>query len=222
MDNSQDRVDILNLLNLIINRDVSNNTFTHDLIDNSNNTLHQTSRFFNYMNRTQNELPFLFRQNNRWGMRRMRRILENSLHQKNKYKNVISEKGKSKIKLIKYKSEKEEIKSCPIMFIDFEENEEVAKLPCGHIFNKDGIMQWLEEESNKCPVCRYELESKEIEAEKSENVQTTYHPYGPHNRRVGFHSFLDRYYEAQEQNMIQRAIEESLLDNNLPDDSDDN
>ena len=39
MSNSQDRVDILNLLNLIINRDMSNNTLTHDLIDNSSNTL---------------------------------------------------------------------------------------------------------------------------------------------------------------------------------------
>ena len=60
MDDSQDRVDILNLLNLIINRDMSNNTLTRDLIDNSSNTLRQTSRFFNFMNRTQNELPFLF------------------------------------------------------------------------------------------------------------------------------------------------------------------
>ena len=51
------------------------------------------------------------------------------------------------------------------MFVDFEEGEEIAKLPCGHIFNKDGIMQWLEEESNKCPVCRDELDSKEIEIE---------------------------------------------------------
>ena len=106
------------------------------------------------------------------------------------------------------------------MFIDFEEDEEVAKLPCGHIFNKEGIMQWLEEESNKCPICRHELDSKEIEIEKPETVQTT-HPYGPRNRRAGFYTFLDNYYEAQEQNMIQRAIEQSLLDNNVVDNNND-
>jgi len=219
--NTQDRTDIINLLNLIINRDVSNNIIDNqnniidnpnNIIDNqdvSNNTLYQTSRFFNYMNRTQSEIPFLFRQNSS----RLTNILQNSLDQKNKYKNVISENGKSNIKIIKYKSSEQEIKSCPIMFVDFEEDEEVAKLPCGHIFNKDAIMQWLEEESNKCPVCRHQLDSKEIEIEKPHTVQPT-HPYGPRNRREGFYNFLDNYYEAQEQNMIQRAIEESLLDNN--------
>ena len=42
MNNSQDRVDIINLLNLIINRDVSNNIINRT-IDNSNNTLHQNA-----------------------------------------------------------------------------------------------------------------------------------------------------------------------------------
>ena len=201
--------------------DVSNNMYdvSNNMYDVSNNTLHQTSRFFNFMNRTQSEIPFMFRQNNS----RLRTILQNSLDQKNKYKNVISENGKSNIKIIKYKSSEQETKSCPIMFVDFEEGEEVAQLPCGHIFNKDAIMQWLEEESNKCPICRHELDSKEIEIEKPQtNRAIPTHPYGPRNRRVGFYNFLDNYYEAQEQNMIQRAIEESLLDNNPPDDSNDN
>ena len=82
-------------------------------------------------------------------------------------------------------------------------------------------MQWLEEESNKCPVCRYELKCKE----QKNNVETqTNHPYGPTNRRIGFTSFLNNYYEAQEDRLIQRAIEQSLLDldsvNTLLSDSD--
>ena len=205
--NNEDHIGILNLLNLVINSDISNNE-TYDL---SNNRLNQTLRFFNYMNRTQNHLPFLFTQNNGT---RLNEVLQHSLQQKNKYKNVISEKGKSNIKLIKYKSDLHEIKSCPIMFVDFEEGEEIAKLPCGHIFNKDGIMQWLEEESNKCPVCRDTLDSKEIEIEKPQTTQPM-HPYGPRNRRPGFYNFLDSYYEAQEENMIQRAIEESLLHHDM-------
>ena len=47
---------------------------------------------------------------------------------------------------------------------DFKEGEQVYKLPCGHIFS-DSIFTWLKEESNKCPVCRYELSSKEVKNE---------------------------------------------------------
>ena len=51
----------------------------------------------------------------------------------------------------------------------FEENEEIIQLPCSHIFNKEGILQWLKEEQSKCPVCRYELPYDEIEI-KSKNI----------------------------------------------------
>ena len=37
----------------------------------------------------------------------------------------------------------------------------VIQLPCAHCFNNDAILHWLTEESCKCPVCRYKLESKE-------------------------------------------------------------
>ena len=43
------------------------------------------------------------------------------------------------------------------------------------------------------------------------------HPYGPTNRRIGFTDFLNNYYEAQEDRMVQRAIEQSLLDLNQTD-----
>ena len=143
---------------------------------------------------------------------RLRQVLNQSLIQKNKYINVISNKGKENIKIIKFDPNTHTTKCCPIMFTDFEPNEEIAKLPCGHIFNKDAIFQWLEEESNKCPVCRYELDSEEIKKEPIN--QPVNHPYGPTNRRIGFHQFLNRYYQSQEERMIQRAIEQSLLENN--------
>ena len=106
-----------------------------------------------------------------------------------------------------------------ICAICYDNIKQPKKLACDHTYCRACITKWCNI-NNKCPVCRYELESKEIEIEKPQNVQTT-HPFGPHNRRAGFYTFLDNYYEAQEQNMIQRAIEESLLDNNPPDDSDD-
>ena len=66
--------------------------------------------------------------------------------------------------------------SCCISFEDFEEEQEVYKLPCNHIFS-DAIFTWLKEESNKCPVCRHELTHKEIKNEDylidiSNNIST--------------------------------------------------
>ena len=82
--------------------------------------------------------------------------------QEQKYKTVLSDKGNEQLKIIKYSSDSYENKMCPIMHINFEDNEEVIELPCKHIFNSDGIKKWLSEEKAECPVCRYKLDSKEI------------------------------------------------------------
>lgn len=94
----------------------------------------------------------------------VRSILQQSLFEKNLYKNVLSEEGEKQIQKIKYNKNEQEQHSCCISFEDFEENQEIYKLPCGHIFS-DSIFTWLKEESNKCPVCRHELSSKEIKNE---------------------------------------------------------
>ena len=107
-------------------------------------------------------------------------------------------------------------KKCPILQVSFEEGDEIVKLPCGHIFDKSSILQWLESESNKCPVCRYELDSKEEIKNPAIIPPPTTHPYGSVRRRAGFASFLNRYYEAQEERMIQTAIEQSLISMNNP------
>ncbi len=94
----------------------------------------------------------------------VRNVLQRSLFEKNLYKNVLSEEGEKEIQKIKYHKNDIDQHSCCISFEDFEENQEVYKLPCGHIFS-DAIFTWLKEESNKCPVCRYELSHKEIKNE---------------------------------------------------------
>ena len=95
-------------------------------------------------------------------------FINNSLYQtKKKYKKIISAKGEALLKFTKFNDNFDE-KICPIMQISFEKNEEIIQLPCGHIFNKEGILQWLKEEQSKCPVCRYELPYDEIEI-KSKN-----------------------------------------------------
>ena len=73
---------------------------------------------------------------------------------------VLSEKGDKQLKTVKYNKEKFEQDSCCIMFIDFEEGQDVIQLPCGHIFDPDGIKTWVKEEQAKCPICRFELDFK--------------------------------------------------------------
>ena len=53
--------------------------------------------------------------------------------------------------------------------LPFENEQDIIEQPCKHIFDKDSILQWLEEEQSKCPVCRYEFES-EPEPDDPDNI----------------------------------------------------
>lgn len=46
--------------------------------------------------------------------------------------------------------------SCVICICEFEEQEEVKKLTCNHIFHKSCIEEWLKNHST-CPVCKHSL-----------------------------------------------------------------
>ena len=139
-------------------------------------------------------------------------VLNDSLYDKETYKQVLSDEGKKQIIYRPYDNEKDEIKKCPIMFTDFEHNEEIAELPCGHIFDKDGISKWLEEEEASCPVCRKKLHSKEVKNE-DEDEDTL-----PPPQRLPSISNLIRTYRQRsmaiiddaEERMMQMAIEQSL------------
>ncbi|KAG2532789.1 hypothetical protein BBO99_00000351 [Phytophthora kernoviae] len=48
---------------------------------------------------------------------------------------------------------------CVICLSDYEKDDKVIALPCGHTFHKDCGMAWLVEH-NVCPTCRYELPTK--------------------------------------------------------------
>ena len=47
---------------------------------------------------------------------------------------------------------------CPITLTDFNENDTITKLPCGHCFEPTAIDYWLSTEKAECPVCRFELD----------------------------------------------------------------
>ena len=182
-----------------MNQDENTNTFIHNIMEDFQQDLSGNPRLLllnnliniikgNRLNENVSMLPLagnivLPQQS------QVRNILRQSLFQKNLYKNVLSEDGEKEIQKVKYNKENFEQHSCCISFEDFEENQEVYKLPCNHIFS-DSIFTWLKEESNKCPVCRHELSHKEIKNEDylidiSNNISNRQVPINP------FDSFLN-------------------------------
>ena len=51
-----------------------------------------------------------------------------------------------------------ENKECLICIENFKDEDDVIKIPCNHIFHKNCIKSWVCEESNKCPICRLEID----------------------------------------------------------------
>tara|TARA_B100001027_G_scaffold168507_1_gene120186 strand:- start:2006 stop:2866 length:861 start_codon:yes stop_codon:yes gene_type:complete len=184
-----------------MNIDENENTFIHNIIEDFQQDLSGNPRMLllnnliniiqgNRLNENVSMLPLasnivLPQQTN------VRSLLQQSLFEKNLYKNVLSEKGEKEIQKINYNKSEVDQHSCCISFEDFKEGEEVYKLPCGHIFS-DSIFTWLKEESNKCPVCRHELSYKEIKNE--DYVIDISNNTNPINRQIPinpFEEFLD-------------------------------
>lgn len=137
-------------------------------------------------------------------------VLNNSLYDKESYKQVLSDEGKNQIIIRPFDIQKDEFKKCPIMFTDFEDNEEIAELPCGHIFDKDGIHKWLEEEDASCPVCRKKLDSKEIKNDDEDTPNTTQQLPTLTNLLRTYRQMSMTIIDDAEERMMQMAIEESL------------
>lgn len=182
--------------------DISNNTNTFDnpitnvinehIPQNGNNFLNMLNDFFS--NRLQGS--------------NLNNILQRTLNEKNAYKKVINEEGLNQIETIVYKSSDfPDDKTCPISFMEFKENEEICKLPCGHIFNKECIHKWLEKEQARCPVCRYELCSKEIKIDISNNITNL---IGNRNR-PSFRNVLQNLIRENERRSDEEALQQAIL-----------
>ena len=70
---------------------------------------------------------------------------------------------------ITYNSNLDTNNICPIFQVEFKNGMEIIKLPCNHSFIPEAISKWLKEEKAVCPVCRHNLDSKEVEDEQSYN-----------------------------------------------------
>jgi len=95
-------------------------------------------------------------------------FINNTLYTKSKYKKILSSEGEYDLEKIQYNSNNNYNNTCPIYQINFEENEEIIKLPCNHCFTPEAIIKWLKEEQALCPVCRYELKSIEVKDQESD------------------------------------------------------
>ena len=89
------------------------------------------------------------------------------LDNKKKFKRVTHDDEMRKLKIQKFDSSNIYANNeCPINLTKFEENDEIIILPCNHIYSALPIQKWLNEESNCCPICRFELQYKEIKCEE--------------------------------------------------------
>ena len=130
---------------------------------------------------------------------------------KEKFKKVISDYELEKLKphIFIKKNETTTNCQCPIYCYNFEENEEVIKLPCNHNFNCEGIIKWLTQESNTCPVCRYEFDYKEINSDnKRQSTNET--------NETNDNEYNDEYNEDDEEYNInnQEEFDEGFMESN--------
>lgn len=141
-------------------------------------------------------------------------VLNSSFNDPNQdvYKNIISDDGKKEIKEIKYNKEiYKEQPTCMITLSDFTDNEDIALLPCNHIFKKEAIFNWLEKEKAQCPICRHKLKSVEVKKEIKEDTTNTNVRLTPNNI---IQNIINNQIQQEEERELQDAIMASLRDNN--------
>jgi len=54
---------------------------------------------------------------------------------------------------------------CSVCKDEFEESQELKKLPCSHLFHIECLIPWLKQR-NSCPTCRFELPTDDADYEK--------------------------------------------------------
>ena len=164
-----------------------------------------------------------------------RQIIQESMLEEKKYKNVITEEGEKKLEKRIYNKNSEYDDKCAITMTKFDEGEEIIVLPCKHCFEETSIMKWLREEKAECPICRLEFPSKEIKNEnnlENDNLNTLEanmnRIYGIDrinqdinsediNRNIRLPNLMEtietvmtRIVENEEERMLNRAIMDSL------------
>lgn len=139
----------------IINRDMNLNYYNFN----------QFSNLSNLANEDLSDLPDLIDMNeepNNTPIFYTTFILNPSSQQNYIYEDVKIILSEEQFNNLECKSFKElnlnESKECLICIENFNEDDDIIKIPCNHIFHKNCIKSWVCEESNKCPICRIEID----------------------------------------------------------------
>ena len=151
-DNSLNNV--FNEINPLLMNSNNNNPFTINLDEVFSNLLQNTFNNRNTGNSFNNILNESFNRNN---------VV---------YKKVLSEKGKDQLNRCLFKDSTKTNNSCPIFHVNFDNDDEIIELPCQHCFVPEAIEKWLNEEQAVCPVCRFELDSKEVKVDNDDENTT--------------------------------------------------
>lgn len=129
--------------------------------------------------------------------------LEQSFNEKSLFKDVIDDDELLTLQPVKYKDSNKKNNSCPILFCDFEDDDNVIELPCTHVYTPIAIEKWLKEESCVCPVCRYKFKSKEIKKEEDSSIES--YPETANNSNY-FHNPMQRYLIERIINTVPNSI----------------
>lgn len=133
-------------------------------------------------------------------------LLERSLYDQPVYKKIASKKGIKQLKEIIFDSSLNQSDTCPITQDKFINGETIIELPCSHMFSKEAIMEWVTKENACCPICRFELNSKEEKIETTpeiaeSNNDSNYNPYRRFHRNYPTHTRVP-YYRQNLRNRI--------------------
>jgi len=153
-----------NRLRFLFNNDNTLNNVFNDInplllnTDRDDNIFNLNDIFSNLVNNTVNT------QSN------LNSVLNNSFdNDKSIYKKVLSDKGKTQLHKCLFKDSSRTNNKCPIFQLEFTDEDEIIELPCKHCFIPEAIEKWLNEEQSICPVCRFELDSKEVKLDEKNN-----------------------------------------------------
>lgn len=117
-------------------------------------------------------------------------VMQNSLYEQPGFRSVVSQETLKNLKTIKFSKEKCKNDKCPILYTDFNEEDDVILLDCGHCFDPESIKKWLNEHKAECPVCRFKLDSVDVRVRNNEYTYTSPQNEHQHNPDT-FREFQD-------------------------------
>jgi len=98
---------------------------------------------------------------------------------------------------------------CPILYAEFDPEDDVVELPCKHVYTPDAIMAWLKNERAECPVCRAALPSQEVKCAPTPTSTSTPEPRGTATLNQVLETYVNRII-MMEETAIQEAVYNSF------------